>query len=209
MRLERIQGRPPTAETEDVIPDTTTIDSLNDSAVSDKDDAKKEATKSRRPRRRRNNTSSEKTDDKKLDVEQETEQDPVSKADENAESQEKPIEERTPRRRRRGRRGGRRRNNGGPISAGEKDKEPNEKRHDDDGLETESGTSGKDKNPLPAPPKEETLVSNKDNQSVATGDATKRVALKNAGNSSSSTKAETEVKSEVTPKRGWWQRITK
>jgi hypothetical protein len=76
-------------------------------------------------------------------------------------------------------------------------------------LETESGTSGKDKEPLPTPPKEGTLVSNKDNQSVATGDARKRVALKNSGNSPSSTIAKTEVKSEVTPKRGWWQRITK
>lgn len=209
MRLERIQGRPATAETEDVSREANIIDPSNDSAASDNDDVEKEATKSRRPRRRRKNASVKKNDDKKSDGERETEQSLITKADKKVESEEKPTEDRAPRRRRRGRRGGRRRNNVGANSAGIKDKELNEQRHDSGGLETESDTSDKDKNSAAESSKEEILMSGRDNQSLAAGNAKEKATLKDSENTPSSTSPETKVKSEEKPKRGWWQKITK
>jgi len=208
MRLERVQGRSAAPETEDLARDAIIIDPSNDSAASSKDDTGKEATKSRRPRRRRKNVAAKKNDDKKSDVEQETEESKIAKTEKVPDSEEKPTGDRTPRRRRRGRRGGRRRNNGGPNSTAAKDNEPNEQRHDGDGLGTESGTSDKDQNSSSTSPQKGTFVSDKDKQSADARNTTEKAPLKKTGNTASGTTSETEASSEAKPKRGWWQKIT-
>ena len=208
MRLERLQGRPVSSETEDVIPDIGAIDPSNDPSALDKE-PEKEASKISRPRRRRKNPSAKKSDNKKTDAEQGNDQSQIAKADKRSDSEGRPAGERTPRRRRRGRRGGRRRNNGEPNSTNIKDKELNEKNNDSEVLDTQNGTGDKDKKPSTIPLQKGTLEPDQDNQSIGVKKATEKTPLKNSENTPSDIALDSEVKSEAKPKRGWWQKITK
>ena len=208
MRLERLQGRPVSSETEDVIPDIGAIDPSNDPSALDKE-SEKEASKISRPRRRRKNPSAKKSDNKKTDAEQGNDQSQIAKADKRSDSEGRPAGERTPRRRRRGRRGGRRRNNGEPNSTNIKDKELNEKNNDSEVLDTQNGTGDKDKKPSTIPLQKGTLEPDQDNQSIGVKKATEKTPLKNSENTPSDIALDSEVKSEAKPKRGWWQKITK
>ena len=120
MRLERIQARTTSGETEEVIRDAIVIEPASDDAVDDADSAPKENARKRRPRRRRKASDAAKPNGE--DNEATTaDTDQVQSADASpAEGSETDGdatgEQAAPRRRRRGRRGGRRRNPRTPNS---------------------------------------------------------------------------------------------
>jgi ribonuclease E len=197
MRLERLQGRSASGETEEVIRDAVVIEPSSDDAVDDADSAPKENTRKRRPRRRRKSNDAAKQnsdgDNTTADSDGETTAN-TSPAESSETNGEATDEQAAPRRRRRGRRGGRRRNPRTPNSdaAGDQAAAGN-----NDASSVDSNTDAASSN-----------SSKNGNTPVAAAAESKAETVSEPKPDSSSGAAEPTENSEATPKRGWWKRIT-
>jgi ribonuclease E len=208
MRLEKIQGRSDSGETDEVIRDAIVIEPPNDDVADDADSTPKENTRKRRPRRRRKNNDATKqngddntTADK--DTEQSAEASPAVGSEANGDATD---EQTTPRRRRRGRRGGRRRNSRTPGSDAADEKTTSDQTAEgSNNASSAEANAGSPPSTQPAPPSN---ASASENAPVMAAVENKAAVVSKAKPDSSNGAAEPSENSEASPKRGWWKRIT-
>ncbi|NKB22320.1 MAG: Rne/Rng family ribonuclease [Alphaproteobacteria bacterium] len=205
MRLERLQGRSATGETEEIVRDAVVIEPSNDSSTDDTDSAPKENTRKRRPRRRRkNNDDAKQNSDENVTAgtpsEQSADTSPAESSEANSEASD---EKAAPRRRRRGRRGGRRRNQRTPRTDASDENKASDQSTDsnnDDSANTGDSSS--------STPSTDTDTGASANAPVVAASESKPEAVTEPKSESSGGAAEPAENSEASPKRGWWQRIT-
>ena len=202
MRLERIHGRSPSGETEEVVRDPIVIEPASDDAADDADSAPKENSRKRRPRRRRKNNDTAKqdgSDTATADGEKSADATPAEGSETNGEGAE---EQTAPRRRRRGRRGGRRRNSRTPRSEA-----ADENTTDNQAAENRNETTS-DSNADNASSVTPTDSGASENAPVAAASESITEAVSEPKPESSNDAAEPAESRETSTKRGWWQRIT-
>ncbi len=211
MRLERIQARTTSGETEEVIRDAIVIEPASDDAVDDADSAPKENARKRRPRRRRKASDAAKPNGE--DNEATTaDTDQVQSADASpAEGSETDGdatgEQAAPRRRRRGRRGGRRRNPRTPNSdAADENAVSNQTANRKNGGALAEANASNTTSTQPSAP---SSSSESENAPVVAATKSKAETVTEPTANSSNGVAEPTGNSEASPpKRGWWKRIT-
>jgi len=211
MRLERIEARTTSGETEEVIRDAIVIEPARDDAVDDADSAPKENARKRRPRRRRKTSDAAKPNGE--DNEATTAYtDQVQSADASpAEGSETDGdatgEQAAPRRRRRGRRGGRRRNPRTPNSDAADENAASDQTAN--GNKGDALVEANASNATSTQPSAPSSSSESENAPVVAAAKSKAETVTEPTENSSNGAAEPTGNSEASPpKRGWWKRIT-
>lgn len=206
MRLEKIQGRSGSGESDEVVRDAVIIEPASDDDTDDTESTPKENTRKRRPRRRRkSNDAPNQSSDDNTTADSDGEQSADTSLAEGSETNgEATDEQAAPRRRRRGRRGGRRRN---PRTSNSDAADENAS--SDQTAEGNNDASSVDANAgetlLPATP---SSSGEGENAPVAAAAKSKSEAVAEPKSESSSGAAEATENSKASPKRGWWKRIT-